>query len=122
MLLEQRNEVSIMAVHSRPYPGAGQIKSFYKPSSKIKTLNIHYHIRPVYSLHPLVIRGIIRVLSRIRLLVVQKLQKPIEPCTQGRAQKRPDPVDPMILWELEASDGTAKASGRVEGSTRVVST
>lgn len=63
-----------------------------------------------------------RVLTRIRLLVVEVLDKAVVSSRNRATKKWTDPVNPMVAGELCASNSRTKAASRVERTAGIVDT
>ena len=63
---------------------------------------------------------LIIILSRVDILPPDKAKQPVECRRQQRAQKGPDPVDPVVSGKAAVYNVGAQRSRGVEGSTGVV--
>jgi hypothetical protein len=61
-----------------------------------------------------------RILTGIRLLVIEPLDKSEIPGRYKSSKTRPDPVNVMVAWECPRGDSGAKASGWVERASCIV--
>jgi hypothetical protein len=63
-----------------------------------------------------------RILTRVRLFVVEVLDESIVSSSKRTTKERADPVDPVVARERCASDGRTEASCGIEGTAGVVNT
>jgi hypothetical protein len=64
----------------------------------------------------------IRVLTGVRLLVIEVLDEAVVPTSKRATKKRADPVDPVIVGKLCTSDSGTEAASGVERAASVVDT
>lgn len=57
---------------------------------------------------------LVAVLSRVGTFVVPELDEPIITRCQEGTEEGPEPVDPMVVWEVPVDDTGPEGSGWVE--------
>ena len=61
-----------------------------------------------------------RVLTGVRLFVIEILDEAVIPSSKRATEKRTDPVNPMIAGERCTGNGGTEAAGGIEGAAGVV--